>query len=371
MKKYIFIFLMLFMFTTDRVSALEVEVPIPSAYWQGWVGTTAVSGNPAPGTWTDYTSPGYFAVGSDNYLVMPRLNGVSNVYVSGVRQLMISLNNVNLVSNTTYKMVVYVGNTNFGGGQDLTRVNNNSYCQNASCTNFTTTISGGYLTTYFTPSGNLVNFIFSHGDKANTNPATFFNAIENRNPSSDHGIRVVSVKLYVSTENSFDFDKIVNKQEITNQKLDGVNNSINNQTNEVKKQTDAINKQTDEVKKGNDFLMDDTAPNSDISGLGNVQGLFPPGPVDSLLNIPFSLTSIAISSLSGTCVPIQASLLNHSFAFPCFRETIYKDMPTTFINLVGLVPATFILISYFKYLYKKVDRAVSMNSNADDEWGVV
>ena len=41
------------------------------------------------------------------------------------------------------------------------------------------------------------------------------------------------------------------------------------------------------------------------------------------------------------------------------------------MTFLQVVPCAFILIKYFKHLYKKVDRAVTMNTTADDEWGVI
>ncbi len=151
---------------------------------------------------------------------------------------------------------------------------------------------------------------------------------------------------------------IINKQDQTNSKLDDLNSK-----------TDKTNQ---ELKDTNDFLKDNTEANVDVSGLGTVSGLLPAGPVDSLLNIPFKFLSVLSSSVSGACVPVSTNwVFNTTLNIPCFSEQFYSEVPTALMTFLQVVPCAFILIKYFKHLYKKVDRAVTMNTTADDEWGVI
>lgn len=133
------------------------------------------------------------------------------------------------------------------------------------------------------------------------------------------------------------------------------------------------NKELNEsIKDTNDILNDDTPPESDISALGNVQGLLPPGPVDSLLNIPFEFLSVLTTSFGGVCVPLSGTFVfDSTLTLPCFSDVFYDNVPSFLMNFINLIPSGFILIQYFKHLYKKVDRAMNMNANADDEWGVL
>lgn len=162
-----------------------------------------------------------------------------------------------------------------------------------------------------------------------------------------------------------------NAQNIINNQQQNTQNIINNQ-NQNQQQTneklDNLNKTQQET---NDYLKDNTAPNSDISSLGNVQGLLPAGPVDSLLNIPFQFLSILTNSFNGVCVPFTGPFVfGSTLTLPCFG-TFYDEVPDYLMNFINLIPSAFILIKYFKHLYKKIDRAVSMESNTDDEWGVL
>lgn len=163
----------------------------------------------------------------------------------------------------------------------------------------------------------------------------------------------------------------------------GVNSIITNQNknkqdiidNQNKNTQDIINsnnKTQQEISETNDFLKDDTPPSSDISSLGNVTGLLPPGPLDSLLNLPFQFLSIVVSSLGDICVPLEMDFVYDSkLTLPCLSSTIYDNMPSGLMVFVNLIPTTFLLIVYFKHLYKKVERATSLETNSDDEWGCI
>lgn len=150
----------------------------------------------------------------------------------------------------------------------------------------------------------------------------------------------------------------------------------NNQAivNATQEQTDAIKDNTAEQKRQTDYMMSDDAPSTDMSSLGNVQGLLPAGPIDSLLNLPFTTVGIITNSLAGNCVTVSAPLpfLDTNLDIPCFNETFYgSGMLSQIINYIGIIPCAFILISYFKVLYKKIDRAMNMETSVDDEWGVI
>lgn len=157
---------------------------------------------------------------------------------------------------------------------------------------------------------------------------------------------------------------------------EGSNEAIIQGIDDMKKEQEKTNEKLDETNKQleetNDYIKDDTPPDADISSLGNVQGLLPPGPVDSLLNIPFYFLSIVTSSFGGVCTPITGNFVfDTQLSIPCFSELIYNDIPDGIMIFINLIPTTFLLIVYFKHLYKKVSRAVSLETTGDDEWGVL
>lgn len=224
-------------------------------------------------------------------------------------------------------------------------------------------VSGGYTDLNFSADKNgHISITF----KATTDTTSYRIRIQPgvaiwSNPSTkyDQGVRVYLISANVEDNLS---DALLSQ--ITNQ-----NETIINQNQQI---IDNTKKGNEEQKKTNDFIMDDTAPNSDISSLGNVQGLLPPGPVDSLLNIPFKFLSVIVSSLGDLCVPLSGKFVfNSSLTLPCFTPLFYDKVPDSLMIFINLIPSAFILINYLKHLYKKVDRAISMETNSDDEWGVL
>ena len=136
----------------------------------------------------------------------------------------------------------------------------------------------------------------------------------------------------------------------------------------------AIDKNTEENKKINNYLTDDSDATFDSSKLDTVTGLFPEGPVDSLLTIPFKFLSVIVSSLSGSCIPFTCNFVyDTTLTLPCFDAVLWNssNVDSNLLNYLSLIPSAFILILYFKHLYKKVERATSMETTTDDEWGCV
>lgn len=151
-----------------------------------------------------------------------------------------------------------------------------------------------------------------------------------------------------------------------------ITNEINEMTSEQEKTNEKLDETNDKLDETNDYLKDDTAPESDISGLGNIEGLLPPGPLDTLLNIPIQFLSKFITGLNETCTPLRINFFwDMPIEFPCFGTSLYSKLPTTLEYAINLIPGVLILIKYFKYLYKKVERATSFNTNVDDLWGAI
>lgn len=164
-------------------------------------------------------------------------------------------------------------------------------------------------------------------------------------------------------------ETIIKQNEEIKNAIGGAASSINSNLDGLKDTQNQTNQKLDDM---NSFLKDETEPNVDVSSLGTVSGLLPEGPVDSLLNIPFKFLSVITSSMSGTCVPVSGNwVFDSTLTIPCFSEQFYSNVPSLLMNFISLIPSAFILISYFKHLYKKVDRAMNLETNADDEWGVL
>lgn len=267
-----------------------------------------------------------------------------------------------------YVSIVLCSNSTFSGGVLGTGIYNLQYNSSAYTCSFPNSTSRGVIVS--------INFrILNGSDGIFISNLTTYQSRLSSLALIDFSVRddqFVSIENYATSELIEQNSNLINKvntlivqQDELKAKLDDFI-SANNQTNS---KLDETNKN---LKETNDFLKDDTEPDVDVSSLATVSGMLPAGPVDSLLNIPFKFLSVISSSISGTCVPVQTSwVFDSNLTLPCFSEQFYNDVPTVLMNFLSLIPSAFILITYFKYLYKKVDRAVSMNSTADDEWGVI
>lgn len=167
---------------------------------------------------------------------------------------------------------------------------------------------------------------------------------------------------------------------------DGTGAIINNSANQIlqnqNKNTQLIiesnkelkqeqEKTNEELGKLNDNLTNEDSP--DLDALEDSTGWLPPGPVDSILNLPLTFFNNLISNLSKTCQPVNIPLpyVNKHLSLPCI-STLYEQIgATTFLNWVGLIVGTIILYNYLLNLYKWVDDTIQMKDNSVDDWGGV
>lgn len=145
--------------------------------------------------------------------------------------------------------------------------------------------------------------------------------------------------------------------------------AINNQTTVIQNEFNQVNENISDLK---DSLTDESAP--DTSALADSAGWLPPGPVDSILNLPLTLLNSLNTALSSRCVSITIPLpyINRELPIACIT-TIYENMGVTnFLNWVGRIASAFILFKYLISLYKWVDDTLTFRENHYiDNWGGV
>lgn len=132
-----------------------------------------------------------------------------------------------------------------------------------------------------------------------------------------------------------------------------------------------LDEQNNAINNINDSLTDETPP--DLSALQNSAGWLPPGPVDSILNLPLALFNNLNTNLSKTCQPVTVALplVSSNISLPCI-STVYAQMPNlaNFLNWIGYLAAGIILYKYFLHLYKWVDNTLTFRENNWlDNWG--
>lgn len=157
---------------------------------------------------------------------------------------------------------------------------------------------------------------------------------------------------------------------------DAVNNAANQAHKDSQAQLEESKKQTQIAEEQKNFVTDTSTPEaSDIANSSTIpsSGLLPDGPLDSILLLPVNILNSMIQSLGGSCTPIEAPLpyVDEKIVLPCFNDSVYKGSFEGVGTIIGGIGSAIILYGYFKHLYKKVDRAVSMETTDEDEWGIL
>lgn len=147
------------------------------------------------------------------------------------------------------------------------------------------------------------------------------------------------------------------------------NQTIINQNDTIINQNNQTNQELSDL---NDSITSEDSP--DTSGLSDVAGWLPPGPVDSLINLPLSLFNSISRDLSSSCSPVTLPLpyVNKELTLPCM-STFYDGIGIgSFMNWIGVIASGFILFSYLMKLYKWVDDTLTFRENNHlDNWGGV
>lgn len=151
-------------------------------------------------------------------------------------------------------------------------------------------------------------------------------------------------------------DSMNNKQDQTNQKLDSVNKT-QQQTNE-------------KLDKVNDALTSEEGP--DTSGISNAAGWLPPGPVDSIINLPLSILNTINMNLNKTCKPYKLPFLNDtSIELPCIGQYLSNLKGWgSIINFIDLSFGFFLLYKILIKLYKDVQKVLSFKDQDGDLGGI-
>ena len=113
---------------------------------------------------------------------------------------------------------------------------------------------------------------------------------------------------------------------------------------------------------------------ADVSSAGNVAGWLPPGPLDSLINLPLTMLTNINSSLNKTCSPLEVNLpyVNKTVEIPCLN-TIFNQITglNSFWTWVGMIGSVLILYRYLINLYNYYDKLTDLQANFISDWGSV
>lgn len=122
----------------------------------------------------------------------------------------------------------------------------------------------------------------------------------------------------------------------------------------------------------NDSITDSSDPNLPID---DVVGWLPPGPVDSILNLPLTILNSIINNLNNkSCNSVQVPLpyLNKNIQLPCL-STIFDQMGvTSTLNTLSIPFTIYLIINTLLKLYGWVDKQLTFRENHwndVDQWG--
>ena len=110
---------------------------------------------------------------------------------------------------------------------------------------------------------------------------------------------------------------------------------------------------------------------SGLTDASRIRGLFPAGPVDSLLILPLTLGNIILQSTNPSTVQIPTMpLFGKTISYPQ-GQLIYQNLGTSVTVLISTSLSFFILLVWSKSLYARLQRATELNSHPNDTWGLL
>lgn len=113
---------------------------------------------------------------------------------------------------------------------------------------------------------------------------------------------------------------------------------------------------------------------ADVSGANKIAGYLPPGPLDSIINLPLTFLQNLNTNLSKTCTPLNVPMpyVNKTVQIPCLN-TIFNQIDglPNFWNWVGTIASVMILYRYLIKLYKYYDDLTTLKANFLSDWGSI
>lgn len=109
------------------------------------------------------------------------------------------------------------------------------------------------------------------------------------------------------------------------------------------------------------------------AGLGSptgIQGLFPAGPVDSIIVLPVTVLTQIFASANGAVITPSTTFFGRTINFTS-GQAIWQGLGSTVTTLVSSGLAFFILLEWLRSLYHRLQRASSLDTHSDDTWGVL
>lgn len=107
------------------------------------------------------------------------------------------------------------------------------------------------------------------------------------------------------------------------------------------------------------------------SGLGDpliVEGLLPPGPIDSIIVLPVTLAQQLLSVMNGSYVAPTITLYGASQTLPN-GSLMYNALGTVFTGLATTAASLALLLPWLRSIYVRLQNATSLESDHNEAWG--
>lgn len=154
-----------------------------------------------------------------------------------------------------------------------------------------------------------------------------------------------------------------------------INANNNANTDKITQNQDKNQQQTNErLDDIEDAITDDTAPNLDA--FDNMSGWLPPGPLDSVLNIPLNILNGLVGAFNNnscSAISIPLPYIGGSLELPCLYN-LYSSINGLSIALTTFFTAIagYLMFKYLSNLYVWIDQTLKMEENSYmRDWGGV
>lgn len=283
------------------------------------------------------------------------VSGGSTIYY-GLSQITVALTGTNIKPDTWYRLhLEFYVDSNISS--DFSTLNYSLACGvyngswNGTCDSLSAVgkrINSNTLTidVFVRTTGAGTGLAIEIGNNRNYDLATSLKIMYNTSPSSYQGFFLVdNTQLFITNDITGELNNISGNINETNNKLDNINSSLT-----------------------------DSSPIS-LDKLNDTTGWLPPGPVDSILNLPLSLLNNLSTNLNNQCTPISLTIpfidRNNTLVLPCLANTLSENVEgfDTFYSWLGLIVSCLLLYRYLMSLYVWVDNALMLRLEMYEDYG--
>lgn len=249
---------------------------------------------------------------------------------------------------------------NFNSCRPSKNLFNNAWVGNGVSADFISVSANSHYIYSESGKGTAMNYRFYTSTSATTYVETWVGPDSYYTPSSNGYIKLyksnttknetmLEIGTSITSYEPYGEEICSNKIDETNDKLDETNDKLDNLTGAI---------------------TDSSSP--DIEGLGDSAGWLPPGPLDSVLNLPLSLFNSLTTNLNKSCSPVSIPLpyVKKDLTIPCINTLYDKIGVSTFITWLGVIVSGLMLYTYLLKLYKWIEDRISLNeTHSVDNWG--